>query len=160
MNLFPSSVLVSSLAIMALSAGVTTQAAERQFTYSTQSNVLAPGAKEAEVITTYQLLCNEAGSVYQQVAARELAALDRPLPAADDEGTAWNQRWRAQRLEAMAGELVRRVQQAEGSLGELIGQLTVKEQELARLRTQVSQLESAPTAATDQVDDAAAAGAA
>lgn len=54
MNLIPSSVLVSSLAIVALSAGATAQAAERQFTYSTQSAVLAPGAKEVEVLTTYR----------------------------------------------------------------------------------------------------------
>jgi len=74
---------------------------------------LVSASVNAEVVTTYQLLCNEAGPVYQQVAARELAALDRPLPAADAEGTSWNQRWRGERIEAMAGELVRRVQEAD-----------------------------------------------
>ena len=99
----------------------------------------------AEVITTYQLLCNEAGSVYQQVAARELIALDQTLPEADDEGTSWAQRWRGQQFETMSRELLRRVVQAEGSLGELVGQLTSKEHELARLRQQVSQLNSSAT---------------
>lgn len=96
----------------------------------------------AEVITTYVRLCNEAGPVYQRVMEREMSALDRPVPADDEEGTSWAQRWRAQRLEAMAGELARRVQQAEGSVGELIGQLTAKEQELARLRSQLSAAQS------------------
>lgn len=54
MNRISSSVLVSSLAIVGLSLGVTAQAAERQFTFTTQSSVLTPGTKEAEVITTYR----------------------------------------------------------------------------------------------------------
>ncbi|MBC7644512.1 MAG: sulfotransferase [Thermoleophilia bacterium] len=109
----------------------------------------------AEVVTTYQRLCNEAGPVYHKIAARELAALDRPLPAADDEGTSWNQRWRSERLEAIATDLVRRVNESESSVGQLIGQLTTKEHELARLRLQVSGLEASAQSSRD--DDVAGA---
>jgi len=43
MHLISSPVQVTLLAIVALSFGATAQAAERHFTYSTESAVLAPG---------------------------------------------------------------------------------------------------------------------
>ncbi len=54
MNIITNTVPASVLALVALSSAVTAHAAERHFTYSTESAVLAPGAKEAEVSTTYR----------------------------------------------------------------------------------------------------------
>ena len=126
----------------ALAAAIATTNQDLRHSAATLGDLVEINAP-AEVLTTYQRLCNEAGPTYQTIIARELASLDRPLPAEDDEGGEWHQRWRTQRVAAMANELVQRVQQAEGSLGELIGQLTSKEQELAALRSKVLQLESA-----------------
>lgn len=96
----------------------------------------------AEVVTTYMQLCNEAGPVYGEQLARELTALDRPLPEATDTGNEWADRWRAQRLEIAVQQLMTQAAETEASLSGLIGQLSSKEVELMHLRGQIRQLEA------------------
>jgi hypothetical protein len=95
----------------------------------------------AELITTYMQLCNEAGPVYGQVLERELANLNHPLPDASESGTAWVDRWRAQRLEAAVRTLAEHVQTSEQQLQEMIRELSAKQLEASQLQARIRQLE-------------------